>query len=138
MSATGRTVDRSELVGKLGDVKLVDARAGERYRGESEPIDPVAGHIPTAVSLPFTGNLDRSHRFLRAEQLQERFAAVGILPTDDVVVYCGSGVTACHDILAIEAAGFPTPALYPGSWSDWSRHGPVAVGSEPGEPVRSP
>ena len=106
---------------------LLDARATERYRGEVEPVDPVAGHIPGAVSAPTTANLDAGGRFLADEALRERFAALGV--TDEVAVYCGSGVTAAHEALALTLAGFE-PVLYPGSWSEWSNHPerPVALG----------
>lgn len=99
--------------------KLFDARAPERFRGEVEPIDPVAGHIPGATNLPFTNNL-RAGRFLPAAELRERLnqALDGTAP-EDAIVYCGSGVTACHDILAFAQAGLPLPRLYAGSWSEW-------------------
>lgn len=98
---------------------LFDARAPERYRGDVEPIDPVAGHIPGAVNLPFAGNL-RDGRFLPPAELRARIAAAlhGALP-ESAIVYCGSGVTACHDVLAFARAGLPLPRLYAGSWSEW-------------------
>jgi len=99
---------------------LVDARAPERYRGETEPIDPVAGRIPGAVNVPTTTNLDADGRFRRPEQLRALYEAAGV-PTDgsrEVAVYCGSGVTAVHDLIALESIGV-TAALYPGSWSEW-------------------
>jgi len=105
---------------------LVDARAGERYRGEVEPIDPVAGHIPGAVNVPTALNLDESGRFKAPEELRETYAAVGAVAGADVAAYCGSGVTAAHDVLALELAGVPA-ALYPGSWSGWI--------SDPSRPV---
>ncbi len=99
--------------------KLFDARAPERYRGDVEPIDPVAGHIPGADNLPFADNL-RDGRFRPAGELRERFATAldGTAP-EQAVVYCGSGVTACHDVLAFAHAGLPLPRLYAGSWSEW-------------------
>ena len=107
---------------------LLDARAGERYRGEAEPVDPVAGHIPGAVSLPTVGNLDAEGRFLPAEVLRERFEAAGVTSGSPVAAYCGSGVTAAHELAALAIAGFDG-ALYPGSWSQWSNLGlPVEVG----------
>jgi thiosulfate/3-mercaptopyruvate sulfurtransferase len=108
---------------------LLDARAGQRYRGEIEPIDPRAGHIPGAVSAPTAGNLrDGVPLFKTAEQLRERFAGV----TGPVGVYCGSGVTAAHEIAALAIAGIDA-ALYPGSWSAWSAdpERPAAVGDQP-------
>jgi thiosulfate/3-mercaptopyruvate sulfurtransferase len=126
------TVDRIAVTDRPEELVLIDAREPARYRGEIEPIDPVAGHIPGAVSVPYAGNLDAEERFLAPGALRERYAAVGAHGAA-AAVYCGSGVTACHDILAMEVAGLPTAALYPGSWSDWSTAGgPAAVGPEPG------
>lgn len=98
---------------------LLDARAGERYRGEIEPVDPRAGHIPGAVSAPTTANLAPDGRFLPADELRERFTSLGVRADLPTAVYCGSGVTAAHEIAALEIAGFPA-ALYPGSFSEWS------------------
>ena len=98
---------------------LLDARAGERFRGEIEPVDPRAGHIPGAVSAPTGGNLDDDGRFLPAEQLAGRFASLGVRPGVPTAVYCGSGVTAAHEIAALAIAGLPA-ALYPGSFTEWS------------------
>ena len=115
---------------------LLDARAPERYRGETEPLDPRAGHIPGALNAPSTGNVDRQGRFLPADQLRERFAEIGVHDGVPVAAYCGSGITAAHNALALTLAGFE-PAVYPGSWSQWSNHPdrPVALGAEPGIPV---
>jgi len=116
---------------------LLDARAGERYRGEVEPIDAVAGHIPGAVSAPTTENLDASGRWRSPEELRRRFAAFGLQPAAgarrDVGAYCGSGVTAAHEVFALTLAGIDA-GLYVGSWSEWSRDTsrPVALGPEPG------
>jgi thiosulfate/3-mercaptopyruvate sulfurtransferase len=109
---------------------LVDARAPERYRGETEPIDPRPGHIPGAVNLPYCDNLTPDGRFLDPHQLRARFASAGIDEDAEVVAYCGSGVSACHDLLAMEAAGLGPGRLYPGSWSEWSadRGRPAATG----------
>ncbi|MET3919744.1 sulfurtransferase [Arthrobacter sp. UYEF20] len=111
---------------------LLDARAGERYRGEIEPVDPRAGHIPGAVSAPTTGNLGPDGRFLPAEELRERFTGLGARPDVSTAVYCGSGVTAAHEIAALEIAGFPA-ALYPGSFSEWSNNpsNDVVTGAAP-------
>jgi thiosulfate/3-mercaptopyruvate sulfurtransferase len=110
-----RTVDAATLLQRLDDMPLVDARTQARFDGREEPIDPVAGHIPGAVCLPFQGNLDATGRFKTSGELAERFAG---LP-DDVVCYCGSGVTAAHNVLAMRIAGRAEPILYPGSWSEW-------------------
>lgn len=104
------------------DRLLIDARAAPRYRGEVEPNDPVAGHVPGAVNLPWEVNLDEQRRFQPAEVLKERFAAVlGERPPARVVHMCGSGVTACHNLLAMEVAGLEGSRLYAGSWSEWVR-----------------
>jgi thiosulfate/3-mercaptopyruvate sulfurtransferase len=125
-----RTVDRETLKDRLGSVVLLDARAGARYRGEIEPVDPAPGHIPTATSSPAEANLAPDGRFLPAQALREKFGA----PSGDVVTSCGSGITACHNALAMRVAGLPDPVLYPGSYSDWSRsREPVATGPEPGD-----
>lgn len=111
---------------------LLDARAGERYRGEFEPVDPRAGHIPGAVSAPTTGNLAPDGRFLPAETLRGRFTGLGVRADLPTAVYCGSGVTAAHEIAALEIAGFPA-ALYPGSFSEWSNNASndVVTGAAP-------
>ncbi|WP_161894042.1 sulfurtransferase [Gordonia spumicola] len=106
-------------IADVGDTAalVLDARAGERFRGEVEPVDPRPGHIPGAVSAPTSENVDSSGRFLPAAALRERFSSLGV--TGDVIVYCGSGVTAAHEIAALAVAGLPA-ALYPGSYSQWS------------------
>lgn len=111
---------------------LLDARAGERYRGETEPVDPRAGHIPGALSAPTSVNLAPDGTFLSAGALRERYAGLGVQPGRPVAVYCGSGVTAAHSVAALAIAGIDA-ALYPGSFSQWSRdpRRPVAVGAEP-------
>ncbi|CAD5935962.1 MULTISPECIES: sulfurtransferase [unclassified Streptomyces] len=112
---------------------LLDARAAERYRGDVEPIDRVGGHIPGAVSAPTTANVAEDGRYLPAERLTERFTALGAGKGDGPVgVYCGSGVSGAHEVLALEIAGIRA-ALYPGSWSEWSADParPVATGPEP-------
>lgn len=111
-----------QLQKRLGDpsLTLIDARAQPRFRGEVEPIDPVAGHIPGAQCAAFSANLDSDGRFLPAEQLKQRFAEQlkGRSP-DELVAYCGSGVTACHNVFALSLAGYPLGKLYAGSWSEW-------------------
>ena len=111
---------------------LLDARAGERYRGEFEPVDPRAGHIPGAVSAPTTANLGADGRFLSPAALREHFTSLGVRADVPTAVYCGSGVTAAHEIAALEIAGFPA-ALYPGSFSEWSNDGSneVVTGAAP-------
>jgi thiosulfate/3-mercaptopyruvate sulfurtransferase len=99
---------------------LVDARAPERYRGDIEPLDRVAGHIPGAVNHPFKSNLDENGRFHDPETLRAQLLAVlGSTDPDAAVFYCGSGVTACHNLLALTHAGLGNGRLYAGSWSDW-------------------
>ncbi|MFD0150400.1 sulfurtransferase [Streptomyces sp. NPDC055721] len=111
---------------------LLDARAAERYRGDVEPIDRVGGHIPGAVSAPTTENVDADGRFLGAAALRDRFTALGAAEDTPVAVYCGSGVSGAHEVLALEIAGIPA-ALYAGSWSEWSGDParPVATGPDP-------
>jgi thiosulfate/3-mercaptopyruvate sulfurtransferase len=106
-----------ELQSWLSQVQILDARAPERYRGEVEPLDPVAGHIPGAVNRFFKDNLQPDGRFKPAAQLRAEYSA--LLDGRPVVHQCGSGVTACHNLLAMEVAGLGTTALYPGSWSEW-------------------
>ncbi|BAC70123.1 MULTISPECIES: sulfurtransferase [Streptomyces] len=111
---------------------LLDARAAERYRGDVEPIDPVGGHIPGAVSAPTTENVAENGRFRPAAELADRFKSLGVNDAAEVGVYCGSGVSAAHEVLALAVAGIPA-ALYVGSWSEWSAAGsrPVAAGPDP-------
>jgi thiosulfate/3-mercaptopyruvate sulfurtransferase len=112
---------------------LLDARASERYQGLVEPIDPKAGHIPGAVSAPTGENIGPDGRFLDATALRARFENLGARPDRPIASYCGSGVTAAHQVLALQLAGFDA-ALYPGSWSQWSNSDrPVATGETPGE-----
>ena len=110
---------------------LLDARAAERYRGDAEPIDPVAGHIPGALNRPYTRNIHDDGTFRSPRELRSEFE--GMLhgrPPDDLVHYCGSGITACHNLLAMTIAGYPLTRLYPGSWSEWitDRRRPIAKG----------
>ncbi len=112
---------------------LVDARAEARYRGDTEPVDPRAGHVPGARSAPAAANLDpASGRFRAPNELRAAYAAIGA-DAGEVVAYCGSGITACHDLLALEVAGLPGGRLFAGSWSAWTARSdrPVATGSEP-------
>ena len=103
-----------------GSAVLLDARDRARFRGEVEPVDPRPGHIPGARSLPCRENVDSEQRFLPISDLRERFAAVGVTEGTPVIAYCGSGVTACHTLLAMEHAGLGAGRLYPGSWSQYS------------------
>lgn len=114
-------------------MRLVDARAPERYRGDVEPVDSRPGHIPGAVNLPFAANLGTDGRFLSPEALARRYRAAGVETGGSTVVYCGSGVSACHDALAMERAGLGRPRLYAGSWSQWSGDPdrPAAQGADP-------
>jgi len=112
-----RTASANDLPDR--DCLLLDARDAARYRGESETIDPVAGHIPGAVSAPFTENLTASQQMKSPAELQARFRSLGVVDGAACTCYCGSGVTAAHDILAMVHAGYAEPALFPGSWSEW-------------------
>lgn len=125
-----RLVDARQVAAAVGRSgwRLIDARAPARYRGEIEPLDRVPGHIPGAVNRPFTDNVDAAGTFRPPAGLRADFeAAAGGVPMDHVICYCGSGVTACHNLLALEHAGLPGAKLYAGSWSEWS--------SDPSRPV---
>lgn len=100
---------------------VIDVRDAYRYKGESEPIDLVAGHIPGAINIPFSENLDENGSFLKPEVLKEKYRKLLENKPEHLIIHCGSGVTACHTILALDYAGFPIPDLYVGSWSEWSR-----------------
>jgi thiosulfate/3-mercaptopyruvate sulfurtransferase len=125
--------DAVELTLNAASAPVLDARAAERYRGEVERLDPVPGHIPGALSAPWTGNLDDRGRFRPADELRDSFEALGVRD-DAVIAHCGSGVTSCHMLLALWITGFGNARLYEGSWSDWVRDPsrPVATGPEPG------
>ena len=116
---------------------LLDARAGERYRGEIEPVDPAAGHIPGALSAPTAANVGPDGRFLPPDELRRRFEGLGVTTAQPVALevgaYCGSGVTAAHEVLALDLAGIPA-SLYVGSWSGWTTDPsrPIAAGADPG------
>ena len=116
--------DDVELLRKDPARKLLDVRAAERWRGETEPFDPVAGHIPGSLNLAWNDNLDASGRFKQPEALRAQYEALlGGTPPDRLAVHCGSGVTACHTLLALDVAGLRGAALYVGSWSEWCRSG---------------
>ncbi len=118
------------------DLVVIDARPIERYRGGPDPVDPRSGHIPGARSLPCRENVDADGRLLPIDELRQRFRQAGVRDGASVVCYCGSGVTACHNLLALEHAGLGEGRLFPGSWSQWSRdpRRPLATGEEPGPP----
>ncbi|ONH51800.1 thiosulfate/3-mercaptopyruvate sulfurtransferase [Pseudomonas cedrina] len=129
----GLLLDAEHLQKRLGQpgLTLIDARAQPRFRGEVEPIDPIAGHIPGAQCAAFNENLGSDGRFLPAEQLKQRFAAqLQDRSAEELVAYCGSGVTACHNLFALSLAGYPLGKLYAGSWSEWINdpHRAIATG----------
>lgn len=124
------TIEEVTVAAADPDKLVIDVREAYRYRGESEPIDLVAGHIPGAVNQPYMGNLDAAGKFQATEQLQEIYEPL-VENKKEVIVHCGSGVTACHTLLALEQAGITGARLYVGSWSEWSRNDkPVATGNE--------
>ncbi len=118
LTLTTRAGDTVDASGAASVAVLLDARAPERFRGETEPVDPVAGHIPGAANLPFA-ELAPGGRFLEAPVLRRRLESAGVRPGAEVAAYCGSGVTACVLVLAAEVAGMGPVSLYPGSWSEW-------------------
>lgn len=109
---------------------VIDVRDAYRYRGESEPIDLVAGHIPGAINIPFSENLDENGNFLSPEILREKYSKLLEGKPENLIIHCGSGVTACHTILALDYAGFKIPNLYVGSWSEWSRRENKEIATE--------
>ena len=117
------TIDEVEKVSQDKNHILIDVRDVERYNGKTEPIDLVAGHIPGAINIPFTENLDKNGLFLNPKELKEKYNKVfENVKTENTIVHCGSGVTACHTLLAIAYAELEIPKLYVGSWSEWSRN----------------
>jgi thiosulfate/3-mercaptopyruvate sulfurtransferase len=120
-------------VAAAGDAVLLDARDGSRFRGESESVDARPGHIPGARSLPVREHVGADGRLLPADRLRERLVAVGVQPDTEVISSCGSGVTACHNLLVLEHLGMRPGRLYPGSWSEWSAdpERPTEVGADP-------
>ncbi len=126
------TIDVANLARTLASARVVDARGADRFRGENEVLDPVAGHIPGAANRPFKDNLDAAGRFKPAQTLRDEWRAIlGDTPADQIVQQCGSGVTACQNMLAMMHAGWPITTLYAGSWSEWSADParPRAIGS---------
>jgi thiosulfate/3-mercaptopyruvate sulfurtransferase len=118
------TIDEVETVSQNKNHIVIDVRETSRYNGETEPIDLVAGHIPGAINIPFTENLDENGLFLPPKELKEKYKKTfQDVKSENIIVHCGSGVTACHSLLAIAYAGIEIPKLYVGSWSEWSRNG---------------
>lgn len=112
-----------EKVSKTEDHIVIDVRDANRFAGLTEPIDATAGHIPGATNIPYTENLGSDGRFLTPEELKDKYEhALGNIQPENVIVHCGSGITACHTLLAMDYAGLPIPKLYVGSWSEWSRN----------------
>lgn len=116
-------IDEVELKSQHSDCIVIDVRENNRYKGEVEPIDLIAGHIPGAINVPFSINLNEEGLFLAPNKLKAIYQSVlGVKKSDNVIVHCGSGVTACHTLLAMDYAGIALPKLYVGSWSEWSRN----------------
>ncbi|MDQ7950064.1 MAG: sulfurtransferase [Pedobacter sp.] len=120
-------MDEVEKASKTGNQTIIDVRSKERFDGINEPIDTVAGHIPGAINVPFTSNLDKNGAFLTPGNLKKQFKGLSEHDHQSTIVHCGSGVTACHLLLAMDHAGLPLPKLYVGSWSEWSRNGKEMV-----------
>ncbi|GLU53525.1 sulfurtransferase [Dyadobacter frigoris] len=123
-------IEKVAEAARNNDYVVIDVRENFRFRGESEPIDLVAGHIPGAINIPYLGNMDAEGNFLSSDELREKYkVALGDHKPENIIVHCGSGVTACHTLLALEEAGIEGAELYVGSWSEWSRNDrPVATG----------
>lgn len=123
-------INEVQEASKSLDYLIIDVRDANRFKGEIEPIDLVAGHIPNAINIPFSTNLDKNGLFLSPEILREKYKNIfNNKKSSEIIVYCGSGVTACHTLLAMDYAGFEMPKLYVGSWSEWSRNNkPITVG----------
>ncbi len=116
-------LDEVKVASGKGDQIIVDVRSSERFDGITEPIDLIAGHIPNAVNIPFTTNLNAQGEYLSPTELKEKYTkAFGGKKADQIIVHCGSGITACHTLLAMDVAGLEIPKLYVGSWSEWSRN----------------
>lgn len=121
------TMDEVEIAAKTSKSIVIDVREKHRYDGEYEPIDLIAGHIPGAINIPYLTNLDASGKYLAAEKLRDQYRKYSD-NIKETIIHCGSGVTACHTILAFDVAGLKMPSLYTGSWSEWSRNGkPIAT-----------
>jgi thiosulfate/3-mercaptopyruvate sulfurtransferase len=119
-------MDEVEKVSQNKNHIVIDVRDVERYNGETEPIDLIAGHIPGAINVPLTENLDENGLFLSPNELKNKYEKIfGSVKSDNIIVHCGSGVTACHSLLAIAYAEMEIPKLYVGSWSEWSRNNKI-------------
>lgn len=117
------TLEQVKQASKTGEQMIIDVRESYRYNGESEPIDKIAGHIPGAINLPYINNLNEEGEFLPVAELKSKYGeALKGRKMDEIIVHCGSGVTACHTLLALEQAGFSGAQLYVGSWSEWSHN----------------
>jgi thiosulfate/3-mercaptopyruvate sulfurtransferase len=124
-------IEEVESVAKTGDHIVIDVRDANRFAGLTEPIDLIAGHIPGAMNIPYTENLEADGTFLKPEVLKEKYTkALASVKSENVIVHCGSGITACHTLLAMDYAGLPVPKLYVGSWSEWSRNNKEMVLAE--------
>lgn len=120
-----------ESASKKADYLVVDVRARERFEGKTEPIDLIAGHIPGAINIPFTENIDRNGLMRKPNELRQKYEdAFGEIKTENIIIHCGSGVTACHTLLALAYAEMKLPKLYVGSWSEWSRNNKEIAKSE--------
>ncbi len=118
------TIEEVEKVSQNPDFLVIDVRDKDRYEGKTEPIDLIAGHIPGAINIPFTENIDENGLFLPPDELRTKYETqFGNINPDNIIVHCGSGVTACHTLLSLSYAGYQVPKLYVGSWSEWSRRG---------------
>ncbi len=121
-------INEVENISQNPNYLVVDVRDKERFEGKNEPIDLIAGHIPGAINVPFTENLDKNGLFLKPDQLKTKYKTLfGEIKTENIIIHCGSGVTACHTLLALDYAEIEIPKLYVGSWSEWSRKRYIAV-----------
>ena len=121
-------INEVENISQNPNYLVVDVRDKERFEGKNEPIDLIAGHIPGAINVPFTENLDKNGLFLKPNQLKKKYKTLfGEIKTENIIIHCGSGVTACHTLLALDYAEIEIPKLYVGSWSEWSRKRYIAV-----------
>lgn len=125
-------MDELENISEDPNYLVIDVRSKERYEGKTEPIDLIAGHIPGAINIPFTENLDHNGLFLQPNELKNKYESIfGEIKAENIIVHCGSGVTACHTLLALDYAEMKTPKLYVGSWSEWSRNNKIIVATNP-------